>query len=200
MPDAEAMLRSAYRAFNARDMEGALAQMHADVDWPNAWEGGRVRGRDAVREYWRRQFATVSTQAEPERFTAEPDGSVIVHVHQIVHDEASGLMLTDTRVRHRYALQDSLVVRMDVLPGRDNAFQVTPTEVGGPYKGKCYELCGTYHSRMLFQVEIVSQEEYDEYVADLQDDPDHSSDKPVTGGSYADVPYLNGDEIEGDHE
>jgi len=25
-----------------------------DVDWPNAWEGGRLHGKDAVRDYWRK--------------------------------------------------------------------------------------------------------------------------------------------------
>ena len=42
-------------------------------------------------------------------------------------------------------------MKMDVVPGRTNSFQVTPTEVG-TFKGKCTELCGTYHSRMLFNV------------------------------------------------
>jgi hypothetical protein len=27
--------------------------MHPEVDWPNAWEGGRVVGHAAVRDYWR---------------------------------------------------------------------------------------------------------------------------------------------------
>jgi ketosteroid isomerase-like protein len=50
--EAELVLRSAYRAFNARDVEAAIDLMHHDVDWPNAWEGGRVIGRAAVRDDW----------------------------------------------------------------------------------------------------------------------------------------------------
>lgn len=46
----ERLLRRAYEAFNARDIEGALATMHTDVDWPNAMEGGRVHGHAEVRE------------------------------------------------------------------------------------------------------------------------------------------------------
>ena len=38
MPGAEQVLRSAYRAFNARDVEAAIALMQPEVDWPNAWE------------------------------------------------------------------------------------------------------------------------------------------------------------------
>jgi hypothetical protein len=40
MPAGEQVLRSAYRAFNARDLEAAIALIHPEVDWPNAW-GGR---------------------------------------------------------------------------------------------------------------------------------------------------------------
>lgn len=32
----EDILRAAYAAFNARDLEGALELMHPEVDWPNA--------------------------------------------------------------------------------------------------------------------------------------------------------------------
>jgi hypothetical protein len=51
MPGAEQVLQSAYRAFNARDVEAAIALMHAEVDWPKAWDGGRVSGHAAVRDY-----------------------------------------------------------------------------------------------------------------------------------------------------
>ena len=44
----EELLRSAYEAFNARDIDSALAAMTPDVDWANGWEGGRVVGHDAV--------------------------------------------------------------------------------------------------------------------------------------------------------
>jgi ketosteroid isomerase-like protein len=45
----EELLRRTYDAFNARDLDTALALMQQDVDWPNAIDGGRVRGHDAVR-------------------------------------------------------------------------------------------------------------------------------------------------------
>jgi hypothetical protein len=115
MSDAEESLLSAYRAFNARDIETALELMHPAVDWPNAWEGGRVIGRAAVRDYWARQFAAISGHVEPEGFTEEPDGAVTVDVHQVVHDRDSGELISDSRVRHRYRFEEGLVVRMDVL-------------------------------------------------------------------------------------
>jgi ketosteroid isomerase-like protein len=113
--DPHDVIRAAYRAFNERDIDAALALMHPEVDWPNAWEGGRVSGRDAVREYWTRQFAAISSRVDPEAFSDGPDGSVTVDVHQVVHDAGTGELLSDSRVRHRYRLEDGLVTRMDVL-------------------------------------------------------------------------------------
>jgi hypothetical protein len=47
MTDTTDRLQELYRAFNARDIDTVLDQMTGDVDWPNAWEGGRVRGHYA---------------------------------------------------------------------------------------------------------------------------------------------------------
>jgi cytochrome c oxidase subunit 2 len=57
---------------------------------------------------------------------------------------------------------------MDHIAGRENRFQVVPTKEG-TFQGKCAELCGEYHSEMLFNVEVVSREEYDEYIQGLED-------------------------------
>ena len=56
--------------------------------------------------------------------------------------------------------------KLDVIPGRQNSFVLTPTKEGD-FRGKCAELCGTYHSAMLFNVHIVSEEEYRNYLKTL---------------------------------
>ena len=71
--------------------------------------------------------------------------------------------------------------KLDVVPGRDNAFTMTP-EREGTYVGKCAELCGTYHSRMLFNVEVVSPEKYAEHLAGLEEQGNVGEPK---GGSEA---------------
>jgi cytochrome c oxidase subunit II len=73
--------------------------------------------------------------------------------------------------------------KMDVIPGPkedDNEFSVTPI-VEGTYRGKCYELCGVYHSRMLFNVKIVSEADYQAYLLTLQAQG-NVSDQPLLGG------------------
>ncbi|MGC1851718.1 MAG: nuclear transport factor 2 family protein [Solirubrobacterales bacterium] len=111
----EDTLHAAYAAFNARDIEAALALMHPEVNWPNAWEGGRVVGHDAVAAYWTRQFKSISSTVEPEHFDHEPDGSITVTVHQTVRDPNTDELQSDTHVLHRYRFEDGLVIRMDVL-------------------------------------------------------------------------------------
>jgi len=57
--------------------------------------------------------------------------------------------------------------KMDAIPGRTNTFEVTPTKLG-IYLGKCAELCGAYHSQMLFNVHVVTMEEYIAYLNGLK--------------------------------
>jgi cytochrome c oxidase subunit 2 len=56
---------------------------------------------------------------------------------------------------------------MDVIPGKTNQFELTPTTLG-TYPGRCAELCGVDHSRMLFQVKVVSAADYAQHIADLK--------------------------------
>jgi ketosteroid isomerase-like protein len=110
----EALLRDVYAAFNARDVDAVIATLHPDVDWPNAFEGGRVTGRDDVRDYWRRQFEQIDPRVEPRRFARTDDGRVAVTVHQRVF-ALDGTLLADREMTHVYAFRDGLVVRMDVI-------------------------------------------------------------------------------------
>lgn len=57
--------------------------------------------------------------------------------------------------------------KMDMVPGRHNVWQVTPTRVG-TYAGKCAELCGEHHSGMLFNVKVVTEDEYEAFLEGLQ--------------------------------
>jgi ketosteroid isomerase-like protein len=113
LTEEERLLRRAYEAFSARDIEGALALMHPDVDWPNGMEGGRERGREAVRAYWTRQFGLIDSHVEPERFELEEAGRIVADVHQVVRD-LEGAILSDRRVRHVFTFWDGLVARMDI--------------------------------------------------------------------------------------
>ncbi|AXH97942.1 cytochrome c oxidase subunit II [Ornithinimicrobium avium] len=81
-------------------------------------------------------------------------------------DSRVEFVLTSRDVVHSFWVP-SFLMKMDVLPGRVNKFQVTTTEEGS-FDGKCAELCGAYHSEMLFNVDVVSQDEYDAFIEDLR--------------------------------
>jgi ketosteroid isomerase-like protein len=112
LTEEERLLRRAYEAFNARDIDGALASMHPDVDWPNGMEGGREHGYAAVRAYWTRQFGLIDSHVEPAEFSQDGD-HVVVEVDQLVRD-LDGALLSEGRVRHVYSFRDGLVERMDI--------------------------------------------------------------------------------------
>jgi cytochrome c oxidase subunit 2 len=76
----------------------------------------------------------------------------------------------------------AFLFKLDVVPGQDNNFSFTPTRKG-TFVGRCAELCGTYHSRMLFDVKVVDEAEYASHLKDLQS---QGNTGPALGGSEVD--------------
>ena len=82
----------------------------------------------------------------------------------------------DERVEFRLESRDvihsfwvpAFLYKLDMFPGQTNTFQVVPTREG-TYAGKCAEFCGEYHSGMLFNVRVVSREEYDAHIDELRE-------------------------------
>ena len=81
----------------------------------------------------------------------------------------------------------SFYMKMDAIPGRTNVFHATPNREG-TFGGKCAELCGVYHSRMLFTVEVVSQDEYEDHLEDLRDADQTGQVEAPLRGSYSTTP------------
>jgi cytochrome c oxidase subunit 2 len=57
--------------------------------------------------------------------------------------------------------------KRDVVPGHPNHFAVTPIRTG-TFTGRCTELCGVYHSRMLFTVKIVTPAQFQRWISAQQ--------------------------------
>ncbi|MEW2417223.1 cytochrome c oxidase subunit II [Streptomyces sp. NPDC046866] len=75
-------------------------------------------------------------------------------------------VLTSRDVIHSFWVLPFLM-KQDVFPGHNvNVFEVTPSEEG-TFRGKCAELCGVDHSRMLFNAKVVSPERYRMHLAAL---------------------------------
>ena len=107
------LIKKAYAGFNNREIDAVLSIMHPDIHWPKAFEGGYVVGREAVREYWTRQWSEINPKVELVAVTERPDGKVEGEVHQLVKD-LEGSILFDGKVKHVYVIRDGLLQQMDI--------------------------------------------------------------------------------------
>ncbi|MBS1183524.1 MAG: hypothetical protein H6Q99_3404 [Proteobacteria bacterium] len=114
------ILERLYDCFNARDIDGVLVALTDDVAWANGMDGGHVHGREAVRDYWTRQWAVVSPRVDPVGFQRRADGAIVAKVRQTVRDlqgnplEGQTHGLKDKTVGHVFHLRGGKVARFDI--------------------------------------------------------------------------------------
>jgi len=89
------------------------------------------------------------------------DADVVVPVGKTVQ-----VLVTAADVMHNWTVP-AFGSKIDAIPGRVNRtwFEATKT---GTFYGQCSELCGTRHAYMPIAVRVVTQEQYDEWLAQAQ--------------------------------
>jgi cytochrome c oxidase subunit 2 len=92
--------------------------------------------------------------------TLDKPAELWLPVNESVHFE-----LTSPDVIHSFWVP-AFYFKLDVIPGRTNRLELTPTKTG-TFAGKCAELCGLYHSRMVFTVRVVTADEYQAHLREL---------------------------------
>ena len=115
-------------------------------------------------------------------------------------DESVRFNLLSPDVIHSFWIPE-FYFKMDVVPGRgpqENSFDLTPTREG-VFTGRCAELCGLYHSRMLFKVHVVSRAEYDQHIAELAANPKRvgnpkGTDQALELAGLSELEELHGEE------
>jgi hypothetical protein len=112
--DQRKTLMQLYRAFNDRDIESVLAHLAPGVDWPVAATGGRVSGRDAVRDYWTRQWSEIDPRVEPLDITFDAAGTAHVRVDQLIRT-LDGKVLANNDVEHVYEFSGPFIARMTIV-------------------------------------------------------------------------------------
>ncbi|MFG6401087.1 cytochrome c oxidase subunit II [Microbacterium sp. P04] len=154
-------------AFTARD-QTVLETQYDDPEvsitaygkqwaWDFQYNGEDDENTDAV---W-----TMGVQAQPDadgNFDADTLPTLYLPVNKTVQ-----IQLNSRDVIHSFWIIDFLY-KKDMYIGRENLWSFTPTREG-TYAGKCAELCGEYHSAMLFNVKVVSEAEYENYLDSLRD-------------------------------
>ncbi len=98
--------------------------------------------------------------------TGKPGAEATIPTLYLPVNKRVEFVLTSRDVIHSFWVP-AFLDKMDMIPGRVNRLQVTPNQEG-TFKGKCAELCGAYHSQMLFNVKVVSQAEFDQHMNDLR--------------------------------
>jgi cytochrome c oxidase subunit 2 len=113
----------------------------------------------------------------------------------LVKDKTVSFDLYSPDVIHSF-WPTNFLFKMDVVPGRagQNHFTVTPNKYG-TFVGRCAELCGVYHSRMLFNVKVVDQADFDAHLKALAALKDPNTGVPTNVGLNAPGPYE--DEVHG---
>ncbi|MFF7233790.1 cytochrome c oxidase subunit 2 [Streptomyces sp. 2333.5] len=119
---------------------------------PDKWKKSAPAGADGVYD--------VGTPGERNPQTGNPGPTLWLPKGETVQ-----FVLTSRDVIHSFWVVPFLM-KQDVIPGHTNVFEVTPNKEG-TFMGKCAELCGVDHSRMLFNVKVVSPERYRAHLKDL---------------------------------
>jgi hypothetical protein len=107
------LISRAYSAFNRRDIDAALELMNEHVSWPKASEGGRVIGKQEIRDYWTRQWAEFDPRVDVLEVVDGDAGKIDVKVRQLVKT-LQGDVLSDTQLWHVYTIANGLIERMDI--------------------------------------------------------------------------------------
>jgi cytochrome c oxidase subunit II len=98
--------------------------------------------------------------------TGEMYGEGPLPVLEIPTGETVQFNLTSQDVIHAFWVPEFLFKR-DVIPGHPNHFTITATKTG-TFLGHCSELCGLYHSKMLFTLKVVTPQQFQAYMSAQQ--------------------------------
>ncbi|MGN6330887.1 MAG: aa3-type cytochrome oxidase subunit II [Motilibacteraceae bacterium] len=138
--------------FTARD-ESAITKIDKNVDVKI----------NVVAKRWSWDFNYLDQQGKPVVYESGTPGQP--PTLWLPQGESVEYILTSRDVIHSFWVP-TFLFKMDVIPGRVNRFEATAEKLG-TYAGKCAELCGVDHSRMLFNVKVVSPQDYEQHLKDL---------------------------------
>ena len=106
---------------------------------------------------------------------------MVVPVGKVVH-----VLVEGADVIHSFSVP-AFGIKIDAVPGRTNDTWFKTDRIG-TYYGQCSQLCGTDHSFMPIEVKVVSQSDFNAWVASKAPQttpPPSNSTTPVTGTSAA---------------
>ncbi|MFF2032558.1 cytochrome c oxidase subunit II [Arthrobacter sp. NPDC058192] len=129
-----------------------------------------VRGKQWAWDFNYKQGSVVNADVHEEGVQAHLTGKEVdkdkLPTLYLPVNKSVDLELNSRDVIHSFWVPAFLQKR-DMIPGKTNYIRLTPTREG-TYDGKCAELCGEYHSEMLFRVKVVSETEFQAHMNQLR--------------------------------
>lgn len=159
------VLVAGFFAFTARD-QAIIEEPIEDPDYSltvygKRWAWDFVYERDGQDPVY---YQGIQAQNDPESNLIDPASLPTLYLPT---NSSIEITLESRDVAHSFWVIEFLY-KKDMLPGVTNHMYFETGDQEGVYRGKCAELCGEYHSLMLFNVELVSPEEYDAYLESLE--------------------------------
>ena len=159
------VLVAGFFAFTARD-QAIIEEPIEDPDYSLTVYGKRWswdfvyerEGQDPV------YYQGIQVQNDPETGQMQADSLPTLYLPT---NSSIEITLEARDVAHSFWVVEFLY-KKDMLPGITNHMYFETGDQEGVLRGKCAELCGEYHAYMLFNVELVSPEEYDAYLESLE--------------------------------
>jgi len=130
------------------------------------------------------QAMEVKVTAQQFAFSFEyPDYGIVSNELYLPVNKQVVLKMTSRDVIHSFWVPE-FRIKQDIVPGRVTEYRVTPTLLTGeqPFKVRCAELCGASHAYMLSDVRVVTQENFDAWVANRQEEAAAAAQTPAGRG------------------
>jgi len=137
------------------------------------WYWGYTYPDQKIDEYTSNVLTEAAAKAAGKPYLLGTDNPLIVPVHKNVR-----VLVTGADVIHDWALP-AFGLKTDAVPGRTNETWFNADRTGTFY-GECDQLCGVNHDQMPIEIKVVSQSDFDAWVASKAPPP-----APAASGSPA---------------
>jgi cytochrome c oxidase subunit 2 len=121
---------------------------------------------------------TTEDKTTPQLYRLAADNPMVVPVGQVVR-----VLVTGADVIHSFSVP-AFGVKIDAVPGRVNETWFKAEQVGS-YYGQCSQLCGINHAFMPIQVNVLSQADFNAWVASKQPKPAVTAAAPPAAAAPA---------------
>jgi cytochrome c oxidase subunit II len=122
------------------------------------WYWGYTYPDQKLDEYTSNILPEEKAKAAGSPYMLATTAPLVVPVNKTVH-----VLVVGADVIHSFSVP-AFGVKIDAVPGRTNDTWFKATQIG-TYYGQCSQLCGTDHSYMPIEVRVVSQADFDAWVA-----------------------------------